>query len=341
MIKPSRHDHYPRHDIKRRRAMASAARALSADWAQQDQAPGGMVHAMQQWQAHGQPGGADGLFDAMMRWMSDLGWLHERIEAMITLSRRDDFAQPPVRQFAKGQLGGLAIAECGAITLSLMLHSHGDHPPAPTTSAVFTAGHGLVRVVRAGGASADHYRVALSDAERAGIFLASAAAPCRFAGRQMLTDTSLLRVDQSCESFNLVGASGDIVLLQLYVHSPSLLPMREYDIASGRLVRAAAPDRGSSFRLMNLALLRALGRRDAAPVFAAAAAQGDFSARWQAMRELIALDTAAALPHLAAMAADDPHPEVRRAAASALDMIHSRMAASRPDQPAQPVPAGA
>jgi hypothetical protein len=43
-----------------------------------------------------------------------------------------------------------------------------------------------------------------------------------------------------------------------------------------------------------------------------------FYARWQAMRELLALDAEAALPHLSGMAGADPHPEVRAAAAVTL-----------------------
>src|SRR3546814_16480585 len=47
----------------------------------------------------------------------------------------------------------------------------------------------------------------------------------------------------------------------------------------------------------------------------------DFAARWHAMRELIALDPAAARPHLAAMAASDRHSEVRAAAAATLGLL--------------------
>ncbi|HMP46095.1 MAG TPA: HEAT repeat domain-containing protein, partial [Sphingopyxis sp.] len=64
--------------------------------------------------------------------------------------------------------------------------------------------------------------------------------------------------------------------------------------------------------------LRIFGRRDAAPLFAEAARTEDFAARWTAMRDLVALDATAAHPLLAQMAAHDPHPEVRRAAAATL-----------------------
>src|SRR3546814_12948056 len=69
---------------------------------------------------------------------------------------------------------------------------------------------------------------------------------------------------------------------------------------------------------MALTLLRHLGRTGAAPLFVAETRSEDFAARWHAMRELIALDPAAARPHLAAMAASDRHSEVRAAATATL-----------------------
>src|SRR3546814_6374675 len=72
---------------------------------------------------------------------------------------------------------------------------------------------------------------------------------------------------------------------------------------------------------MALTLLRHLGRTGAAPLFVAETRSEDFAARWHAMRELIALDPAAARPHLAAMAASDRHSEVRAAAAATLGLL--------------------
>src|SRR3546814_10816282 len=74
---------------------------------------------------------------------------------------------------------------------------------------------------------------------------------------------------------------------------------------------------------MALTLLRHLGRTGAAPLFVAETRSEDFAARWHAMRELIALDPAAARPHLAAMAASDRHSEVRAAAAATLGLLRS------------------
>ena len=85
---------------------------------------------------------------------------------------------------------------------------------------------------------------------------------------------------------------------------------------------------------MGLAVLRACGRSDAAPLFTAALDDDDFAMRWQVMRELLALDPEAALPHLGAMAAGDPHPEVRKAAAATMALLRERIALARIPEPA-------
>jgi len=118
-----------------------------------------------------------------------------------------------------------------------------------------------------------------------------------------------------------------MVMLQLFVDAPSQMPMREHDPVTGRLIRVAASGRTTSFRQMGLALLRAFGRHDAAPIFANALTDPDFSMRWQVMRELIALDAAQALPHLTAMAIADPHPEVRAAAQQTVHILNQNRAA--------------
>lgn len=169
----------------------------------------------------------------------------------------------------------------------------------------------------------------MSEAEEAGGFTASAAAPCRSERPRALCTGELIRLDTARQSWSLADAARDVLLLELAVQPPSPLPIRAYDIASGRLFHVSASRRDSSFRQMALILLRHLGRTDAAPLFAAETRSEDFAARWHAMRELVALDPAAARPRLAAMAAADPHPEVRRAAAATETLLLSPPAGGR------------
>ena len=309
--------------------MQAEAAALDARLRAEDAAPGGLGHAMRTL-AGADP---DRIFAELSPYLTDHLWVQQRLRAAVALCAADPFAMPPLRIFSGGALGGMILAEVPPITLSLIIRPFNQ--PAPRDpSVIFSPGHGLTQIVRSGGARVRRYRVALDDAELAGGFRAASAAPLKDIGEASLTDGDQIRVDQQCESFNLIPGTGDLVMLQLFVHEQSRVPMREYDPATGRLIRAAAGGRATSFRQMGLAVLRACGRSDAAPLFAAALADNDFAMRWQVMRELLALDPEAALPHLGAMAAGDPHPEVREAAAATMELLRERIALARIPEPA-------
>jgi HEAT repeat protein len=125
-------------------------------------------------------------------------------------------------------------------------------------------------------------------------------------------------VDGRREAFVVDRAESDLV----YVFASTTLDAgpvaTDYDSRSLELAAASSTDDSSSRIQMMLALLRALGRRDAAPLFAEGLRAPHFHARWQAMREFLALDAELALPHLRRMAGSDPHCEVRAAAAETL-----------------------
>jgi hypothetical protein len=229
----------------------------------------------------------------------------------------DAFARPPLRIVGGGGVpGGMILAERGAIRLSLQLLPF--ETTAPPATALFVPGRAAIRVLVAGGARLTLHHVALTATEEAGAFTAAGAAPCRNDPPRALLDGAMLRLDTARTSFTIAGPGRDVLLLELVVQPPSPLPMRSYDPGSGRLIHVSASRRDSSFRQMALGLLREMRRRDAASLFAAAVGAADFASRWAAMRDFVALDPAAAFPYLATMAAGDPHPDVRRAAASTL-----------------------
>ncbi|MGV7122053.1 hypothetical protein [Sphingopyxis sp. 550A] len=310
----SRHDHFPRRDRPRRERIRRAASHLDARWRDEDGAPGGLRAAMAAVAAE-PPAVA---LAALMPWLAEPGWLARRLDEAAALLAADPFAVPPLPPVGGGEgAGGLLLAEHGSIQLTLRIQRFEWRGEAPAI-ARFVPGAAAVRFLATGGASIQRHCVAVSAAEEAGVFTAAAAAPCRSeTARSLVTDECLI-FDTARESFTLADATGDIMFLELAVQPPLPLPVRAYDVASGRLVHLSSSRRDASFRQMGLALLRAFGRRDAAPLFAAEIEAGDFAARWAAMRELIALDPAAALPHLGRMAASDAHPEIRRAAAATL-----------------------
>ena len=103
----------------------------------------------------------------------------------------------------------------------------------------------------------------------------------------------------------------------------------EYDSATGVYVGCSATGDTSSRIQMISTLFRKLGRNDAFPAIAAFLDHSDFFVRWHVMKELLGIDTAAALPHLKRMAATDPHPDPRRAARTVLDRIEGAVPPAR------------
>lgn len=317
---PSRHDHFLRNDTARRVAIRSAVAGLDAAWAAADIAPGGLLAAIDALAG----ARAEVAIERLLPWLVDAMWLRGRIDAALDLMRADLFARPPLRLLGGGDgyPGGLTLAERGAVRLSLQLWPFATLAcAADPVRVVFTPGHAALHILVGGGVLLHQHDVEVGPAEEAGGFTAYAAARCHSRPPRALRQGETLRLDTARQGITLVGAGADALILQLTVQPPSPLPIRTYDVASGRLIHVSASRRDSSFRAMALTLLRHLGRTDAAPLFAAETASEDFAARWNAMRELVALDSAAARPLLEAMAATDPHPEVRRAAAATQALI--------------------
>ncbi|WP_374525462.1 HEAT repeat domain-containing protein [Sphingopyxis sp.] len=316
----SRHDHFPRHDPDRCRRLRKAARGLESDWRTADAGPDGLVATI----GALQDAPLDIVLHRLLPWLQHITWLRTRLAGALALLAVDPFARPPLRPVGGGEgAAGLILAERGHIRLSLQFHRV-EQGGTQSSTAVFIPGAAAVRVLASGGAKLHRHHVALSEAEEAGLFSAATAAPCRSEPPRPLTDGELLCLDTTREAFSLAQASGDVLLLELAVQPPSPLPIRSYDIASGRLAHVSASRRDSSFRTMALALLRSFRRTDAAPLFAEATYTEDFAARWSALRELVALDPAAARPRVEAMAASDPHPEIRRAATATLALYPAR-----------------
>jgi hypothetical protein len=311
---PSRHDHFPRHDRERCLRTRAAADALEVRWRAADVSPQGLAAAIDALR-EAPPAVA---MDRMLPWLRDIGWLRARLASALALFEIDIFARPPLRPIGGGDgIVGLILAEIGPVRLSLQIHRV-EQGGAASPAAVFTPGAAAIRVLASGGAMLHRHHVALPDAEEAGLFSAASAAPCHNAPPRALAQDEILQLDTAREAFSLAEATGDVVLLELAVQPSSPLPIRCYDAASGRLVHVSASRRDSSFRQMALTLLRSFGRTDAAPLFVEATHDADFATRWAALRELVALDPAAAQARIDAMAASDPHPEIRRAAAATL-----------------------
>jgi hypothetical protein len=194
-------------------------------------------------------------------------------------------------------------------------------------SIVFSGQQSLYRIVRGGGATLSFWE---APAIGPG-FTAAASGECRLASRRRVADGDEFLLDGRRQGFVVDDAPGDLFYVQAITAAECAPLTVEYDVDSLRFAGASSTDEVSSRTQMMLTLLRTLDRKDAVPVFVEMLRHRHFYARWQAMRELIALDAAAALPHLRAMAAVDPHPEVRAAAASAFAFCFPAEAAAEHD----------
>lgn len=134
-----------------------------------------------------------------------------------------------------------------------------------------------------------------------------------------LTPGARLAFDCTTEALVLEEVSQRFICLRLHRTPAHRTPARhtsgergpttEHDRASGRILHRACGDLSTSRREMMVALLGRMERADCVPTLAAIAAEpGEASLRWEALRECLALDTAAGFAVLCAIArsAADP-----------------------------------
>lgn len=320
----SRHDHFPRGDAQRLDALHHATAALAARWRGAFPIPRHWLAAFDAVAAMDARAAAE----ALAPLFGDVSWIGAELEAAIALLGADPFARPPLRPFGGGgEPCGLLLGEYGPIRLSLRLYPY-EAGQRKARSVMFVPGAVACHILSDGGAAIVLHEVDLDSAEAAGGFSARRAAPSVCHPPRPLGAGETLCLDTGRQGLTLADAVGDVLFLELAVQPPSPLPTRVHDIASGRLMHVAASRRDNSFRLMAMALLRTLGHVEASPLFAMATDDDDFALRWAAMREWVALDAGMARGRLTAMAVDDPHPELRAAAAATLRLYDDREAPS-------------
>ena len=129
------------------------------------------------------------------------------------------------------------------------------------------------------------------------------------------------------QALQLLAVERRLVALRLHRTARNPEPTREYDLVSGALLRQAAGDIRASRHEAALALLGRMRRGEAAPVMAAIAREpGDASLRWQALRECLALDTAAGFAALSGLARAEGDPLAPSARA-----LHAQLIEAHPE----------
>ena len=253
---------------------------------------------------------------------ADDGWVADLIGALAAEMRRDPFFEPPFPALNSDIHSGLVLYENDHVSLALGLCAAArlaakKNGRRGRTSVGFTGEVSVLKFVKAGGARLSFWEAPLITAE----FSAARAGRCRRTGERLLADGEVLIVDGRFEAYAIDHARSNLMVLQAAIRAEAAPLSVEYDSATGEYVGCSATDDGASRIQMITTLVRRLGRDSAFPAVAAFLGHPAFFVRWHVMRELLGLDAAAALPHLKAMAAADPHPENRHSARSVLDRL--------------------
>jgi hypothetical protein len=263
--------------------------------------------------------GPDAVLALAEDFVSTPGAIAEVLGVLIVAAAADHFFRPHLDAVSSEVHSGLLLVDHPALNLTLGIMS-ADAIAAKRAgrkggaSLVFTGRRTAFHFIKSGGAT-----LSLWTAPGIGAgFTAEDSGHCRFVRRLRIEDGQKIDVDGLRSAFIVEEAERDIVFVCAETSLGTGPLSVEYDWRTRRFVGASSTDEASSRTQMMLALLRLMDRRDAVPLFREMLRSEHFYSRWQAMREFLALDAGAALPHLREMAAADPHCEVRQAAVQTL-----------------------
>ena len=259
---------------------------------------------------------------AVAAMLGDAGWVGDLIAPLVERLRDDPWFEPPFRVARDALRTGAILFENAHVTLAATILAADVLAAQPPPRTVVMAGRRtLTRYVRCGGARLRRWR-----APPAGPDFAAASAPrCTPLPDLALADGDVVRHDGRVAAHVVTDAVSDVVTLAATIRAQTAPLAREYAVADGTLVRVATNDDRAARTQLLLSYLRLAGRRDAR-AYEAATHDAAFFLRWAAMREWLAADAQAALARLRGMAADDPHGEVRTAAAATLVLVEAQLA---------------
>ncbi|AQR74718.1 hypothetical protein [Sphingomonas sp. LM7] len=264
--------------------------------------------------------------DCAERLLADPDWAGALLAPLVRALAADPLFEPALKFHRDALRVGAVLFDCPTASIAASVTGAAAMATLPPPATiVFTGRLAVTRTIRAGGASLRRWIAAPMHAQ----FGSTGAGRCTPDDVRPLHDDAVHRTDGRTQAQLIVDAADDVVTLVATIRSGAAPLMREYDIATGVLLRVADADDRPSRKGMLLHFLRVAGRADAQDRFEAETRTDDFHLRWTAMREWLALDAARAMPRLAEMAAADPSDEVRRAAVRMLPVVQGRLADAR------------
>lgn len=274
-----------------------------------------------------QPPDAASALDAARSFLDREDDIAALLAAMIHGSRADPFFRPPLHPVSSDGQAGLLLFHHRDLSISLGLTDVAMLATKKLAQGAgsinFTGTTGLFRFLKAGGATLSFWEAPQLNHD----FVAARAGKCRLVERRKVSDGEEIVLDGRSQSFVIEHATSDILYFHAMVRPEAAPLSAEYDSRTLAFVGASSTDEAASRIQMMVSMLRTMEREDAVPLIEAALASPHFYTRWHVMRELLALDADAALPHLRHMAVADPHPEVRAAAHQTLDLFFTDDAA--------------
>ena len=210
---------------------------------------------------------------------------------MVDAWRVDPLAQVPFRHSHSGGVGTIQLHRVGRVTLSLIVIE--PVPGAPARTIAFT--------------DCERHEIILAGTGRAIAYAFAAKEPPH--GRPLLLRPGTRFSGDMDHARAIVALDAPLVLLRLVREPEYPAPTRQVEIATGRILHRASASPAEGRAELAAALLGAMGRTDAAPVLARyACGQTGEGARWQALRNALALDTRAGFEALCRIAdrIDDP-----------------------------------
>ncbi|MGF7148355.1 hypothetical protein FHS96_001983 [Sphingomonas zeicaulis] len=254
------------------------------------------------------------------------GWLRPMLGALVGGLRADPLFAPPLLALGDEIQRGLLLIQTPAASIAVARISAAAlarRDDDASRAVVLSGALGALHIVEPGGARLRWWR-----AEATGAGFSQAAPTClQNMGLMPLSAGQTVRVDGRTQGYTIEPPARDMLVLRAAVHLDRAPFQREYGTVDGRLIAASETRDEASRMRMLLTMLRSIGCSTANAAFEAALDEPEFELRWHAMREWLVIDPEAALPRLAQLAANDPHPEVRAAASSTLGRIKRRRAA--------------
>jgi hypothetical protein len=270
---------------------------------------------------------ADAHAAALRDLMEDPRWVDALLARVADEMRRDPFFDPPFRTFRTEIQSGIILyhddwtsISIGVTDLAALAAKKSAH--RTRASITFTGSISVLKAVKAGGAQLSFWEAPPITSA----FTAAAAGRCWKTGEKQLEDGDAVLVDGRFQSYVIERASADMVLMQAAVKTGQAPLKVEYDAFGQEYVASSAADDADSRVQMLATFLRKMDAPGAVATLAPLLDTTEFFVRWHVMKEMLGIDAASAFPYLARMAADDPHPDVRRAAAA----VHASLIAANP-----------